>query len=187
MVYYSGAVPYSKSLQHHGILGMKWGVRRYQNPDGTLTAAGKTRYSDGPSRKQRRAQKTYDRIKSVRNDEARMDRMSARQKESLKRSEKYWKERSEGKTPSQKRNFIKREADRYRSLDKKKRYAKSYTANLAIAAGSTAVRVILAKRSGLPVAFTPASVGKAFVQTALSTAGGMLVSELLYSKAAGHY
>lgn len=31
-------------LMHHGILGMKWGVRRYQNTDGTLTAAGKKRY-----------------------------------------------------------------------------------------------------------------------------------------------
>lgn len=32
-------------LSHHGILGQKWGVRRYQNSDGTLTELGKKRYA----------------------------------------------------------------------------------------------------------------------------------------------
>ena len=36
----------NNNLQHHGIKGQKWGVRRFQNKDGSLTAKGKQRYDD---------------------------------------------------------------------------------------------------------------------------------------------
>ena len=41
VIEYDNEKPY---IAHHGILGQKWGIRRYQNSDGTLTPEGKKRY-----------------------------------------------------------------------------------------------------------------------------------------------
>ena len=48
-MYESNYTPDYYILEHHGIKGMKWGVRRYQNANGSLTSAGRQRYltSDG--------------------------------------------------------------------------------------------------------------------------------------------
>lgn len=55
----------SNELSHHGILGQKWGVRRFQNEDGSLTAAGKERYGYGPLPNERTVLKKGTRLNSV--------------------------------------------------------------------------------------------------------------------------
>ena len=57
---------YQDWIAHHGILGMKWGVRRYQNEDGTLTEKGKSRFkevSENPKLARRMANKAARNLK----------------------------------------------------------------------------------------------------------------------------
>lgn len=48
---------YGPELYHHGIKGMRWGVRRFQRKDGSLTPAGKKRYSDDDSKAEQSSKK----------------------------------------------------------------------------------------------------------------------------------
>ena len=44
--YYVAGIPFdgTDAISHHGIKGQRWGIRRFQNPDGTLTEEGRKRY-----------------------------------------------------------------------------------------------------------------------------------------------
>lgn len=172
MKYYGYVFVRENELMHHGIKGQKWGVRRFQNEDGTWTDQGRRRYSQFFSNED-----TYNRIKSLRNSE-RMKYMSDRQKQSLLKAEAYWKAKAEGTTPIAKRGVIRRQADRYRSYSLESRATQAAAMNLVSNLGGFSAKASL---------FGPAAaVGQTFSNTVLGTAGGLALAEL-ENKMFGHF
>lgn len=55
-------------LYHHGVVGMKWGVRRYQNKDSTLTEAGKRQNA----KQKEKYEKKYAKTKELTPDERKL-------------------------------------------------------------------------------------------------------------------
>lgn len=85
-------------LSHHGVKGQKWGVRRFQNKDGTLTKAGQKRY-DKELAKVREEEK---RLKNAEATKKKIDRLEARKAAIEKK--KHENDPEEPKTKEQKKS-----------------------------------------------------------------------------------
>lgn len=100
MDYYGEYSDVSSELYHHGILGMKWGVRRYQNEDGSLTDAGRKRYGVG----------LKERIKSFRQKRKRARALKKRQ-QTIAKKKAYEKDRKEAIDSSDPTRILKYQKD----------------------------------------------------------------------------
>ena len=94
-------------LEHHGTKGMRWGIRRYQNKDGSLTPAGKKRYD-----------KEMDKLKSekkrLRNEERtkkKMDKLNQMKSDVDNMKKKKAEDEAETETPEAKRERLLKSTD----------------------------------------------------------------------------
>lgn len=63
------------SLVHHGVKGMRWGIRRYQNEDGSLTLAGQRRYY-GRAEKLQKDIDSFNRNRYQRKNDRKLDKLA---------------------------------------------------------------------------------------------------------------
>ncbi len=179
MRYYIGTIPVSDHLEHHGILGMKWGQRRYQNPDGTLTSEGKTRYKTA-SKFER---KTLENLKAMKKDRGRLSRMSYRQRRRLDKDIDFYTKRTKGEV--KKKNIISRYIDHERSYSFKDRVKNEAIKRTALGAFGAGKNIALSKV--MTGEYNAARIaGYQFAQSYVDGAQAIPMSEL-YNRIVGRY
>lgn len=97
----------SNYLEHHGILGQKWGIRRFQNKDGSLTNAGRKRYGVDGSDSRIKFKTSFEKKKAKLAEKER--KMTER--EEIQRRKNALKERQEKLKNSKKSESTKRNED----------------------------------------------------------------------------
>lgn len=101
-------------ISHHGVKGQRWGVRRYQNADGSYTAAGKKRYGVGDGKSYKDI--TTDEVDSyLKNSDYRKRRKAAYKKENFDGGKAYW---SDGAGHVKRRKLTNPNSKTYKALQK---------------------------------------------------------------------
>lgn len=202
-------IEYRNELYHHGIKGMKWGVRRFQNADGTYTESGRQHYGFGDrrrrtdmpyeearkkaresgkfrnfieKRKRAKAQKVLNKLNSM--SGSRLKRMSANQRQSLESAKAYWSAVANGKTPSQNRNIIKRYYDKKRMSSAPARVASNVASNIALGTAIEVGKHYVVKKTN--TGYYPINIRK-IARNATVGVGRSFVTDELLNKILGHY
>lgn len=189
---------YSTELNHHGILGQKWGVRRFQNEDGSYTAEGKRRRRSDlgstvlKTRSQyKNAKKDYKEAKSratgigkaVRSLTEKGRTENAKRAEALKRASSNL-SKSESDYKQAKKYYL--NSDEFR--EKAEKFAKIAAATAAV--GLTAYAISKNKektveilknvgdKSAKALSASAERVGNAMIDAALMSVGGIAISKL---------
>lgn len=121
--YYVGTIRCSSELFHHGIKGQKWGIRRYQNPDGSLTTAGIARYRTA-SQNELSERKAGDRM--LLRDSAYSRRLNRKINKALKKEDKYLNKAREN-TGFKQEDYLYKAADQRDRIELGKAMQERYT------------------------------------------------------------
>ena len=147
-------------LEHHGIKGQKWGIRRYQNPDGSLTEAGKAKLASGDAPRSTK-------------------RVAKRDAKEYARAKMYY-----GEGAGNRRKLIKATVEQRKKNDPF--YAKEFERQLAKQDMASHAAKARAERTTRDVAKTTVTTTRGVINQVLQT-GGRVTASAAIIYAAAHY